>query len=104
VQAGKIHRHGPELYGYRRDKKAGVRTIYEPEAEVVRQIFRWYVEERLIYETQGTIHLYTSQLGHLITLEVESKRLHQGAEHIRDRLVQHHWVKCHAETAPILDN
>ena len=29
---GKIHGHGPELYGYRRDKERGVRVIYEPEA------------------------------------------------------------------------
>jgi site-specific DNA recombinase len=45
VQAGKVHNHGPELYGYRRDKAAGTRTIYEPEAAIVRQIFQWYVDE-----------------------------------------------------------
>lgn len=37
--SGKIHRAGPELYGWRRDKDAGVRLLYEPEAEVVRDIF-----------------------------------------------------------------
>jgi site-specific DNA recombinase len=47
VQAGKIHRHGIELYGYRRDKAAGVRIIHEIEAAVVRQIFTWFVVERL---------------------------------------------------------
>ena len=41
---GKIHNVGPELYGYRRDKERGVRTIHEPEARVVRQIFRWVAE------------------------------------------------------------
>lgn len=44
VQAGKIHRHGPELYGYLRNKDAGVRVIYEPEAAIVRLIFRWIGE------------------------------------------------------------
>jgi len=49
IQAGKIHNSGPELYGYRRDKAAGVRTVYEPEAVIVRQIFQWYVEEHLAF-------------------------------------------------------
>lgn len=39
--SGKIHNVGPELYGYRRQKELGVRTIYEPEAEIVRRIFQW---------------------------------------------------------------
>lgn len=43
--AGLIHGAGMELYGYRRDKQAGVREIYEPEAAVVRQIFQWVVDE-----------------------------------------------------------
>src|ERR671924_112952 len=47
VEGGKLHNAGPELYGYRRDKAAGIRTIYEPEAAVVRQIFSWLVEERM---------------------------------------------------------
>lgn len=47
VEGGKIWGMGPELYGYRRDKERGVRTIYEPEAEVVRQIFEWVTVERL---------------------------------------------------------
>lgn len=45
IESGKIHSHSTELYGYRRDKAAGVRRIYEPEAEVVRRIFRWVGEE-----------------------------------------------------------
>ena len=44
VSSGKVHNHGPELYGYRRDKARGVREIYEPEAAVVRRIFRWVAE------------------------------------------------------------
>jgi site-specific DNA recombinase len=44
---GKIHSHGSELYGYRRDKEQGVRVIYPPEAAVVRQIFEWIAKDRL---------------------------------------------------------
>src|SRR5687767_15124904 len=44
VSSGKVHSHGPELYGYRRDKARGVRVIHEPEAAVVRRIFRWVAE------------------------------------------------------------
>jgi site-specific DNA recombinase len=44
-QPGKIHNSGPELYGYHRDKEQGVRTVYEPEAMIVRQIFRQYAED-----------------------------------------------------------
>jgi site-specific DNA recombinase len=47
VQSGKIHNHGRELYGYRRDHARGVRILYEPEAALVRMIFTWYVEDRL---------------------------------------------------------
>src|SRR5262245_22074077 len=49
IQAGKLHNHGPELYGYRRDKAAGTRTIYEPEAAIVQQIFHWYVDDHLAF-------------------------------------------------------
>ena len=38
---GKIHGLGPELYGHRRNKERGVRVIYEPEAQIVQQIFHW---------------------------------------------------------------
>jgi site-specific DNA recombinase len=44
IQAGRIHNSGPELYGYRRDKAAGVRTVYEPEAAIVQQIFHLSVD------------------------------------------------------------
>jgi site-specific DNA recombinase len=37
--SGKIHRAGLELYGYRRDKDASVRYIFEPEAAIIRDIF-----------------------------------------------------------------
>ncbi|MGH9822402.1 MAG: recombinase family protein [Blastocatellia bacterium] len=43
VLSGKIHRSGTELYGYKRDKEAGVRLIYEPEAIVVRELFEMAV-------------------------------------------------------------
>jgi len=49
IQAGRLHNHGPELYGYRRDKAAGIRTVYEPEAVIVQQIFQWYVHEHLAF-------------------------------------------------------
>jgi site-specific DNA recombinase len=44
IASGKIHNYGHELYGYRRDKERGVRLIHEPEAAVVRRIFRWVAE------------------------------------------------------------
>jgi site-specific DNA recombinase len=49
IQSGKLHNHGPELYGYRRDKAAGIRTVYEPEAAIVQQIFQWYVDEHMAF-------------------------------------------------------
>jgi site-specific DNA recombinase len=49
IQSGKIHNHGVELYGYRRDKAAGTRTIHEPEAAIVRQIFQWYMHDHLAF-------------------------------------------------------
>lgn len=36
---GKVHRMGPELYGWRRDKDAGVRVVYDDEARIVHDIF-----------------------------------------------------------------
>ena len=47
IASGRIHNHGPELYGYRRDKDAGVRVIHEPEAAIVRRIYRLYLEDEL---------------------------------------------------------
>lgn len=41
---GMVHNSGTELYGYRRDKERGVREIYEPEAQVIRQIYQWVME------------------------------------------------------------
>jgi site-specific DNA recombinase len=49
VLSGKVTNMGPELYGYRRDKAAGVRVLYEPEAAVVRQVFALVAVERLAY-------------------------------------------------------
>jgi site-specific DNA recombinase len=45
AESGKLHNGGPELYGYRRDKVARTRAIEEPEAVVVRLIFRLVGEE-----------------------------------------------------------
>lgn len=39
LKSGKLHNHGSDLYGYRRDKARGVREVYEPEAVVVRDVF-----------------------------------------------------------------
>jgi site-specific DNA recombinase len=47
VQSGKIHNHGRELYGFRRDHERGVRVLYEPEAAIARMIFAWYLDDRL---------------------------------------------------------
>ncbi len=44
---GRLHNTAIDLYGYRRDKEARTRSVYEPEAAVVRQLFRWYVEDRM---------------------------------------------------------
>lgn len=40
VQSGKLPNFGGELFGYRRDKEAGVRSVRETEAVVVRRIFQ----------------------------------------------------------------
>ncbi len=45
VESGKVHSHGSELYGFRRDKAAGVRAIYAPEAATVRAVFQWVATE-----------------------------------------------------------
>src|SRR5262249_53733688 len=45
VEAGKLVGGSSDLYGYRRDKAIPGRVVYEPEAEVVRRIFRWAGEE-----------------------------------------------------------
>lgn len=47
--AGKAHRAGIDKYGYRRDTQGEARVIHEPEAEVVRQIFRWVTLDSLSY-------------------------------------------------------
>lgn len=47
VQAGKIHSHGIELYGYRRDKDVGLRIVDESEAAIVRLIFQLAVDESI---------------------------------------------------------
>ena len=49
VLSGKVPNMGPELYGYRRDKAAGVRVVHEPEAVVIRRIFVLVVDEKRSY-------------------------------------------------------
>lgn len=44
VDQGKVPGAGPDLYGWRKDREAGVRVIHEPEARVVRQIYAWFDE------------------------------------------------------------
>jgi site-specific DNA recombinase len=44
---GKLNNSGVEKYGYRRNKELGIRVIYEPEARVVKDIFRWVAEEKV---------------------------------------------------------
>src|SRR5690348_8235802 len=44
---GKLWNHGPELYGYRRDKDSGVRAIYDTEARIVELIFTWAAVEHM---------------------------------------------------------
>jgi site-specific DNA recombinase len=51
ILAGKIHGSGIELYGYRRNKEAGVRVVYEPEAAIVRMIYKWIAEDGLGVKT-----------------------------------------------------
>jgi site-specific DNA recombinase len=46
---GKVHGMGPELYGWRRDKAAGVRVIEESEAAVVKRINTLIVRDRMSY-------------------------------------------------------
>lgn len=40
AEEGKVWGAGRDLYGYRKDREAGIVTIHEPEAEIVRRIFR----------------------------------------------------------------
>jgi site-specific DNA recombinase len=40
LDAGKVHNCAAEMYGYRRNKALGVREVYEPEATIVRRVFR----------------------------------------------------------------
>ena len=57
VDSGKIHNSGADMFGYRRDKGRGVRVIevsdpaenlqLQHEISVIRDIFRWYVEDRV---------------------------------------------------------
>jgi site-specific DNA recombinase len=47
LQAGKLHRSGTDLYGYRRDAEGTRRDIYEPEAAIVREIFQAVTVEGL---------------------------------------------------------
>jgi DNA invertase Pin-like site-specific DNA recombinase len=47
IASGKIHGHSADLYGYRRNKEAGVRIIFESEAMVVRRMYEWVALDRL---------------------------------------------------------
>jgi len=47
VDAGKIHNWGYPPYGYRLDKGAACRTVHEPEAAIVRSMYRWVDEDGL---------------------------------------------------------
>jgi site-specific DNA recombinase len=46
LSSGKLFNYGTHLYGYRPDKERGTRIICEPEAAVVREMFRWVAEEQ----------------------------------------------------------
>src|SRR5258706_8764696 len=52
---GKIHNMGPEKYGWRRDKAAGVRMLYEREAQVIRRIFTLVALEGRSYYSIGRL-------------------------------------------------
>jgi site-specific DNA recombinase len=47
IKNGKLHNHGTDLYGYRRDKAVGVRVVEEREAEIVMRIYGWCALDRL---------------------------------------------------------
>lgn len=47
IESGQFVRMGGDVYGYRFDKEKNQREIYEPEAEIVRDIFDWYLREKL---------------------------------------------------------
>lgn len=50
IAAGKVPNYGMDLYGYRRDRAAGVRVIHEPEAAVVRDLFAWVAAGASLHE------------------------------------------------------
>ena len=47
VASGKVHNWGYPPYGYRLEKGASHRTIHEPEAAIVRSMYRWVDEDGL---------------------------------------------------------
>jgi site-specific DNA recombinase len=52
---GKVHSLGSELCGWRRNKAAGVRVLYEPEALTVRRIFTLVADERRSYRAVARV-------------------------------------------------
>lgn len=55
-----LHNHGSELYGYQRDKQTRTRTILEGEADIVRTIYRRFVEDRW---SVARIYLWLNDTG-----------------------------------------
>ena len=49
--SGKVLNAGFDLYGYRKDRDAGVRVIDEPEAAIIRLIFTWIGVEQVSLKT-----------------------------------------------------
>jgi site-specific DNA recombinase len=47
AESGKLPNAGADLYGYIKNRALGTRSIHEPEAAVVRQIFHWVAVERI---------------------------------------------------------
>jgi site-specific DNA recombinase len=72
---GKIHNAGVPLYGYRINREASRREIYEPEAAVVRKIFDWCANEKL--GAHG-IALRLIELGFTSPSEGNKRKLKSG--------------------------
>lgn len=82
LKSGKLHNHGSDLYGYRRDKARGIREVYEPEAEVIRDVFQWVVDGvpvRSVVRRLNTSGVPSPSVGKLTFADGRTPRWGTGA-------------------------
>lgn len=89
VASGKVHNHGSDLFGYRRDKDDGVRLVHEEEARIVRRIFASVAEGSSIKATIKSLNddgVPPPSAGKLVYRDGRAARWGNGAVHriVRD--------------------